>query len=244
MSKSRNARWIQRWHRRLGIFSALVLLVLSATGLLLNHSSHLHLGEAKLSRAVASWLYAEQVPPSQGSYLPQGWVYQLEQNILLNNENIQRCESAFLGALWLESVLYIACEQQLHVLDKEMRLIESLDSRLGYPAPVTLIANCGSLCLQSKGGNWRYQFNAGTFNKTEEQKNWHALKKLPHQISASAPSAFSWERLILDIHAGRFLGPAGVWIMDFFVVVFFILSFSGIYLWWRKNAANKKTKNR
>ena len=233
-------RWIQRWHRRIGIFSALVLLLLTLTGLLLNHSDDFGLNQSKLSRAQASLFYAEQTAPSFGSYLPQGWVYQLENSILLNSQLLQKCETGFVGAMWIARVLYIACENKLHVLDRDLRLIESLDARHAFPAPVSAIAACENLCLKSSDQGWTYDFHAGVFRKIESAVDWHKLKKLPQNISAAAPSAFSWERLLLDIHAARFLGPIGVWVLDFFALLFIILSLSGIYLWWWKDLHNRK----
>ncbi|SMF48151.1 Uncharacterized iron-regulated membrane protein [Alteromonadaceae bacterium Bs31] len=243
MSKSRTRRWFQRWHRRVGIFSALILLLLTFTGFLLNHSNDFGLDHKKLTRSQAAVFYLEQSTPTLGSYLPQGWIYQLDKQILLNSQALQTCESNFVGAVWIEQTLYIACEETLHVLDKELRLIESLNARLAYPAPVYALTDCGKLCLKSAQQNWLYDFHSGSFKKTALAPSWHTLKKLPEELTAAAPSAFSWERLILDIHAGRFLGAMGVWILDFFVLLFFVLSISGIYLWWKKENRNKKRRN-
>jgi hypothetical protein len=48
-----------------------------------------------------------------------------------------------------------------------------------------------------------------------------------------AAAFISWERLLLDIHAARFLGSLSIWFSDFMAVLLLLLSFSGIWLWWR-----------
>ena len=44
----------------------------------------------------------------------------------------------------------------------------------------------------------------------------------------------SWEKLILDIHAGRFLGVMGVLFMDLVAVIFMLLAATGTFIWFKK----------
>jgi len=49
----------------------------------------------------------------------------------------------------------------------------------------------------------------------------------------------SWERLLLDLHAGRFLGPLAAWFSDIMASLIIILSLSGIWLWWKNYRRSK-----
>ena len=44
------------------------------------------------------------------------------------------------------------------------------------------------------------------------------------------------EKLLLDIHTGRVLGPAGAYITDLAALAILLLSASGIYNWWRRKS--------
>ncbi|MBE9548779.1 MAG: PepSY domain-containing protein [Proteobacteria bacterium] len=44
----------------------------------------------------------------------------------------------------------------------------------------------------------------------------------------------SWERLMLDLHAARFLGPLALWFSDLMAGLLLLLSISGIWIWWRQ----------
>jgi uncharacterized iron-regulated membrane protein len=42
------------------------------------------------------------------------------------------------------------------------------------------------------------------------------------------------ERLLLDLHSGRFFGSAGPWIMDAAAVLLVLLALSGTWIWLRR----------
>ncbi len=44
----------------------------------------------------------------------------------------------------------------------------------------------------------------------------------------------SLERLLLDLHSGRLLGNAGVYIVDVAALLFIFLALSGSWMWWRR----------
>lgn len=49
----------------------------------------------------------------------------------------------------------------------------------------------------------------------------------------------SWERLVLDLHAARFLGSLALWFSDFMAGLLVLLSISGIWMWWWQAARRK-----
>jgi uncharacterized iron-regulated membrane protein len=47
----------------------------------------------------------------------------------------------------------------------------------------------------------------------------------------------SAERVMLDLHSGRILGRAGVYLVDAAAIVFLLLAVSGTWLWARRQAS-------
>ncbi len=45
------------------------------------------------------------------------------------------------------------------------------------------------------------------------------------------------ERVLLDLHSGRILGEAGVWLVDAAALLFLLLAASGLWLWGRRRAS-------
>jgi uncharacterized iron-regulated membrane protein len=45
------------------------------------------------------------------------------------------------------------------------------------------------------------------------------------------------ERVMLDLHSGRILGRAGVYLVDTAAVLFLLLAISGVWLWARRRAS-------
>lgn len=52
------------------------------------------------------------------------------------------------------------------------------------------------------------------------------------------------DKVILDIHTGRFFGEFGSIVMDAAAIAFLILSGTGIYMWYRRNPNNKKRRKK
>ena len=44
----------------------------------------------------------------------------------------------------------------------------------------------------------------------------------------------SWQRLMQDLHSGRWFGGWGVWMMDIAAVILLLLAVSGLWMWWGK----------
>lgn len=61
---------------------------------------------------------------------------------------------------------------------------------------------------------------------------WSRLQALPAameaRLAAAQPGGLSVERLLLDLHAGRWLGPAGVWLTDAAALALLLLAWTGL----------------
>jgi uncharacterized iron-regulated membrane protein len=58
-------------------------------------------------------------------------------------------------------------------------------------------------------------------------------------LPGETPNMVSWERLLLDLHAARFLGPLAVVFSDLMAALILVLALSGLWLYRAKRKANE-----
>ena len=126
-----------RWHRRIGLLCLLFVVVLSVTGILLNHTSSLKLDSIKLRSPILASLYGLPRPeplslPVAGQWLTHDGLNQL----YLDDAAIAQCQAPLLGAVSHNGLLQVLCDQELLLLSPEGELLESITPVLGLPAGV------------------------------------------------------------------------------------------------------------
>lgn len=244
-------RTLLSWHKRLGIFSAAFVMLLSVTGILLNHTSELHLGRAPAPDLVLP-LYGVEFPDVKGVLVNNAWFVHANGSLYLDNQVFSSCSGRLVGAVALNNFNIIACAEDLILLTDEGELVErirapfsSYSQQGGEAVPFEhqAIGVCSPLlCIQTSGDRV-YSFDLDDLSIKRIPKNEQALiswsslnQELPAAIITSwnkehLGQEITWERLILDLHAGRFLGAIGPWFMDVIALIFIILAATGTYLW-------------
>lgn len=254
MNKTAFRRASRRWHKRAGIASAIIVLLLSITGIFLNHTSELGLGGKSIQNRVLLSLYG-QAPPSVKSQkiTLKDTAYYLsdaEKEVFLDTRRLSTCEGALVGALDFQAFWVLACEFKLSLFTHNLELIESIDSSFGLPTPISGVQVCGEgVCAQSQARGYRIDLNSmavDTYSAAILAPKWvdtpaHIRDEIHAQYSGST---LTWERVILDIHAGRFLGTFGPWFMDIAALCFIFLALSGIYIWWFSEQRRKPHRKR
>lgn len=66
---------------------------------------------------------------------------------------------------------------------------------------------------------------------TQGMLNWYDIKIPLEQIDKPI---ITMERVLIDIHSGRFFGTAGPWVMDLAGLALLFLLSSGIYNWYKR----------
>lgn len=254
MSKSRRRRSFIRWHRRLGVFSAMFVLLLAVSGVLLNHSDDLALTKHKVQSSFLLSLYGQKPAALRAFPLSEVddplWISGVGKQVFLDAKPLYRCPTRFMAAVRINTGIYVACAEVLLVLDDQGQLLDVMNTVFGLPIPIEAVAICNAaLCIQSDG-HWyrffsedvRWQLENRSLEPIQAQAAPAALaSELREQYSGAT---LSWERVILDFHAGRFLGPLGPFVMDFVAFLFIILSVTGIYLWFKPKKKHKKLKKK
>lgn len=248
MSKSKFKRLFVKWHRGVGICSALFVVLLSLTGIALNHSDSMALGK----RQIAPWLsrlsYGVEPEPvyraefelgskSFSLFAKSGLVYLQESPLL-------ECER-FLGVSALGDNYIVACEERLIWLNADHQVIDQFDLFSGLPDRMKSLGVLEERICVSAVDAQLYCLDEG-FNLSDLQADTANEEGAHYVVSpvnpvpqSEVPSSLvsktiSTERFLLDLHAGRFLGRIGPLFMDLVAILFLVSAISGLYLWLKK----------
>ena len=137
------------WHRRIGVLSALFVILLSLTGFFLNHTSALKLDQRAIrSAALLDW-YGIQVPDEiQGVAIGEHWLSAIGGRIFFDRQPVGHtadyCAGGMVGATALASQIVVACRYELLILNDAGRLIERIGGDSGLPTPVLNVAIFGT----------------------------------------------------------------------------------------------------
>lgn len=233
-----------RWHRRIGVVIALIVLMLVVTGIALNHSDGLALDKkAVRSEAVLS-LYGIDVPPVTSFPAGPHWLSHLgSDRLFLDDREVAYCEQPFSGAVKRGAVIAAVCAGQLLLLDADGEIIERLGAVYGLPEAVDGIAvRGGEVVLRAAGQAYRAELDSLQFTPLPApaaEIDWVRPQPPPpalrdRLLSGHLGSAIDWERVLLDLHSGRLFGRWGVWIVDAVAVCLLLLALSGAWVWLTK----------
>ncbi|WP_081640108.1 PepSY domain-containing protein [Simiduia agarivorans] len=228
-----------RWHKRIGLTLILLLLWLSVTGIFLNHTDDLDLAEAPLGSPVLLRAYGVDKVPATHIQVPSGqWLSQSGDYLYLDGERVSACyPGAFSVAPLQEDVWAVLCDLDILVLARSGQVLERLGASYGIPQPMTALGFCADdLCLKS--GTYYYSLDLDNLRWTLlDEPDFSRLPigeapdlVLQHITDRWLSREVNWERLMLDLHAGRVFG-LGPWLMDAVAILTIILCLSGLGIW-------------
>src|SRR5690606_39161100 len=115
-----------------------------------------------------------------------------------------------------------ACSEELLLYSYEQRLLKRFEPGSWVPFPVEQIGTCqAELCVAS--GGEVYQLDLKRLRRQQfsgEEGHfllWSSPVEPPKHISSKlngATGGVSWRQLILDIHASRYMGAIGPYVLD------------------------------
>lgn len=245
-------RLLHRWHRRIGVVVALLVLLLASTGIALSHAVELRLNERMFD---ASWLLAlyriEPVSPPRAMHSAAGWLIWIDNHLYLDGKPVVDDLAMPLGAAGNGDVIAIANNDTVLLLTLNGQLLERLD-RSSLPGPIDAIGNDGqgAIAVRSEGRvlssadllQWQ-PAGTGTIR-------WAGVDAVaPPATLAKALAAFrgggvSASRVIADLHSGRFLGRIGPWLMDASAIAMILLAGSGLWMWWKQRPRHRPSRER
>lgn len=241
-------RLSRRGHRWLGLLLALPLTWVLLTGVVLNHSADWGLDSKKVS---SSWVLDAYGMSPKGQ--PVGMSIEGKQvsewdGVLLVDGASHSLDGKLLGVVKDGEGISVVTSRAVLRLGAGGEVIEVLNDELSLPAlPLVAVA----------------QTDKGVFLKNAEGWSLMDAQWLGHEkvegagLSVQQPSVIEDEatleelrstwagggvpasRLVLDLHAGHFLGSFGAYFYDFVALCTMILIVTGVILFYRKPRRNR-----
>jgi hypothetical protein len=232
-------------HRTLGISSAVFVILLSFTGILLQHSARLDLDSNFIKADFwLSWYNIDV--PEISNYFTAGTssVSLIDDTLFYNTGLIRDDVAALVGFVALNQYSVAASSERLFLLGEEAGLIETLESVHGIPTPITAIATIDQDLLLVQSGA---DITSVNLDSLETDVLSRSIDSIPWSSESSADeliseqiriqygnSLLSWERLVLDLHSGTVVGQWGVFLMDTMAIIFLVMAISGVWIWTRR----------
>lgn len=246
--------FVRHWHARIGALAALFFLLLSISGIALNHTDGLNLAKREVQ---ASWLMrwyglAPKVP-TRGYLFKNGYIAASDERWVMDGRELQGLvlsenKQYIVGAITWDDMRAIASEDRLFLYMADGQQIDALSSATLPDTPIKRLGLIGAdglqkLVLQTAQSSYATEdglvWQVLDVEKLSDfnQLVWAKEQVLPKTLSASLMKSFSpslpLERIVLDLHSGRIFGKYGPLFMDIVALVLIVLSLSGVWIYLR-----------
>jgi len=241
--KGRRQTRIRRLHSWLGIILLIPLVVACVTGMILNHTVDLDLSNRHTS---ASWIQARYGMELEGepeAYGLEGKAYAATwDGHIFHASSIVDDSSSLVAAVPLRDGTAVVTTTAVHYFDLAGELVETMSSATLPATPISRAGRTGdlTLVLESPTGTFTSDENLLSFTESpDDQETFWSTVVTPSESDVKTwKTTFSGDgvpldRVILDLHSGRFFGTVGKWIYDITVVGVLVLSVTGFVLFLR-----------
>ena len=130
---------LMRWHRRVGLASAVVVVLLVVTGILLNHTERLGWGHQPVgTQWLQSWYGVE--PEAMTSYRAGNHWYSFSESGKLYRDGVEIswCEPPEKSALGMGQLELVVCGNEMLLIAPSGEVVERISAVHGLPAPERL----------------------------------------------------------------------------------------------------------
>jgi hypothetical protein len=251
-----STRSVYQWHRYIGINAALFVLLLSITGLMLNHTETLSLNKEYIQN---NWLldhYGIVAPEKVQSYaVTKHWISKWDNHLFFDQINLGIQNGALVGAIEFQDMFVLALEDSILLITNEGELVEKLTGNEGIPAAISAIGITDKQKVAVMASHGIYTADDALIIWQDDKQAitiWADSKELPAPLYQNILEQYrgkglSLERVVLDLHSGRLFNQGGVYFMDMIALLLIFLACSGLWLWgirwWRNTQRNKPMKN-
>lgn len=223
IDKAKRRKAVARWHRRFAVFVSIWLVLLAGSGLLINHANDWGLDSKPLSAPLQRWVYGIDAQET-GLCEP------------ITREGIA-CSELF-ARLQLPVGVLLLGARDLFLLDHSGQLIEKMNVRQFGLASLQAALGEGSR-IYLRSANKVVMTTPDLVDGQElNSEAAAALRGRDWQVAGERSENITWERFLLDIHAGRFLGPLTTVFNDLMAAFILILAISGIWLYAVRGRSN------
>lgn len=241
--KRNKAKSLYIWHRYSGLFAALFVIFVTATGIALNHTDGLALKSYHISSSLILDRYQVKNPGKTFSFNSNGRIISQADDLLFVGANtVIPVESDSLGAIEFKDWLLIALTDEILLIDSTDQRVGSLNGADGVPKNIHKIGvdDQGQVKILANGQVYHLKAD---FSIEKSNSNvvisWSKAAPVSDSFTAEINQRYrsniiSLETLVLDIHSGRFFGSYGALFFDFIGIILLFLSITGVIIWLRQ----------
>jgi len=234
-------RAVYRWHRRIGIVAALLVVVLSLTGWMLNHTESLGLADRHVSAAwLLDWYGVGPETEPVSFRAGEHWITWVDGHLYLNAKGrVAEDVARPIGAAATGDLVIAAAPEELLLFMPDGALVERM-SETSLPGAVVAVGRDaeGRLAVRTPAGVHLADRGLLEWEAGGVSVEWSEPAETPEAVMAAVLEAYRgqglpWERVILDLHSGRILGAWGPYLMDAAALALLVLAGTGLYNWLR-----------
>lgn len=238
-----------KFHRWSGLFSLIILVMLSVTGILLNHTEEFALDSSYIDNQWLLKWYGISIP--EHTYylrLDTNTVAQVGQQVYFNDVRLPDETSTLTAAYSTADFIVVVMQKALYLLTADGELIEKMTSDMNLPIPITHIFYSSSAMMPNK---YFFQVNNKYYVSEDGFLSWrqtdiadNRLKPVKIQAVSEQTKIYyqkkflgnklKLERFIQDLHSGRLFSGSGVYFMDFIAFLLILMALSGFWIWFRR----------
>jgi hypothetical protein len=228
-------------HRALGLTAAIFVVVLSLTGLLLNHPERFDFLASPLhSEAVLRW-YGQTPEGELSSFLAgDNSASSLDRGIYVDDHYLTSSDTPLIGFVGLRDIFALATSETIWLVAGDPdggrpRIVDRMDSA-SLPGRLLQIGSnsSGNLLAQTEEGIFRAAADFLSWEVSEASAvEWNERGDVSPEVRSAILRQFGgegllWSRLITDVHTGRIFGRFGAVLMDAAAVVLLVLVATGL----------------
>jgi len=226
-------------HRYIGIFLSLFLVILSITGIFLNHTDDLKLDKRHLKWPWLMKLYGLEAPHvDQHFEVSDHFISNYQGQIFINGQSSFAIQESLKGIVLSNGVFYIATSKEVYLFSEKLEFINILEP------PVEEIQSIGqdqlnnTILIQDKARQiWSLNDIENDWQLTEIQSNpWSIETSMTSMQQEMMKNYFfgqgiALEQFLLDLHNGVILKKLGKYLLDIVGILTLVLSITGIWMW-------------
>jgi hypothetical protein len=229
----------------MGVTVAAIAALMAVTGALLNHTADFRFGSTYVqSDWILDW-YGIEAPHELRAFLAgDRYITLMGEHLYLNRKELGGSHRELAGAAKSGDLYVVAVDDSILLLTHFGELIERLEAEDGVPAGVRQIGADAQGQVVVRTGYEVYRADADFLRWSHFEGNpatvdWARVVPLEPQLRTWLRRHFrrevlAQERLLLDLHSGRFFGRFGPWVFDAAALLLLLLSLTGTWIWLKR----------
>ncbi|HXZ54335.1 MAG TPA: PepSY domain-containing protein [Burkholderiales bacterium] len=228
--------FLRRWHARIGFAAVIFFLFLAISGVVLNHATGLGLDSRYVHAAwLARWYGIAAESPKHAFHAGRHDLVAANGRWLLDGRVSGEKFPQPVGLAEIPGMVIVASSASLYIYSMDGALVDRLEGSALPGAPVQAIGSGAKhLALRTETGVFETHDALSWRPAPRDAIAWSA----PAELSAAERARYaellepgvSVQRLLQDLHSGRFAGRYGPLVVDLLAVFLALLSLSGAWL--------------